>query len=759
MDKETRVPLAGANVIILNSNPLNGTTTDAHGKFRIISEVGRVTVVVSFLGYEEIVFPDILIASGKEVDLSIEMRENVMLTKEVIVSADKENNSGINKMASISTITIRTDDALRYAGGFFDASRIVSAFAGVANSNSDQSNDIIIRGNSSRGLLWRLEGIEIPNPNHFGDGNGGSGGAYSAITTNAISNFDFFTGAFPAEYGNAVSGVMDLNLRKGNSDKREFAFQTGMIGAEISAEGPFSKNSNSSFLIDARYVNFGYLSKLKLIDLGSTNFAPRSKDIVFNINLPSKKAGTLNIFGFAGNSSLGKEAIQDLSTWTTDDDRWEERQDQGSSVFGAKHVITLPGGSGFIRSVVAYTNFTDIYSEGLVDSSFNRTNSYFHSFRYPSVRLSVLINNKVTPNHTLRTGFNLSYLNAEMEDIRISSSGIYDTLFYPHGSGTQYQFYSQLKSRLGDNFEINFGFHTVAFSIARDMSVEPRLGFRLQFAPGMFFNSGVGLHSRIESLPAYFTLIKNPLGTGELRNKHLGFSKSFQFISGFDLTIARDLRLRLEAYNQSLSEIPIIHKSDSKYSAINTSEELPRSVLVNQGLGYNRGVELTIEKMYSKNYYYLFTLSLLDSKFKPGDGHWYNSYYNTSFVTNLLTGKDFYFGKNNRNSFGINLKSLVRGGYRYTPVDIQKSLKYKRIIYATSKTYNTRLPDFIRIDAGISFRRNNQAFSWIVMLDVQNATNHKNVFRKRFSYQNGSVITNNVYSLGSVPVVNIRIEF
>lgn len=758
-DKETRTPLAGANVIILNSLPLNGITTDISGRFRITTEIGRVSVRVSFLGYEDIILPDLLIASGKEVDLNVEMREKVIRTQEVIVSAGRENRAGINQMASISTQTIRTDDALRYAGGFYDPSRIVNAFAGVVTANSDESNDIIIRGNSSRGLLWRLEGIEIPNPNHFSDGQGGSGGAYSAITSNVISNFDFFTGAFPAEYGNAVSGVMDLNLRKGNSDHREYALQTGMIGAEISAEGPFKKNSGSSFLIDTRYVNFSYLSKLKLIDLGGTNFAPRSQDVVFNINLPGKKSGNLNIFGFYGSSEFGKFAVHNTSSWSTNDDHWEEIQAQGSAVLGIKHLLTLPGGMGFIRSVVAYTNFYDIYSEGFVDSSFVRTNSYHHNYRYPALRFSFLMNNKLNSKNTIRTGINLQFLSARMEDIRLNSSGLYDNRVSPNAFGVLYQFYTQLKSRITENFEVNSGVHAMMFSVNEDINIEPRLGFRWQFAPGNYFNSGVGLHSRTESFPVYYTLIKNNYGIPEPLNKDLGFSKSFQLVSGLDLAITGNLRLRIEAYNQNLFDIPIIYKTNSTYSAINTSEELPASYLTNKGLGYNRGIELTLEKSFSKNYYFLFTMSLYKSKYKPGDGNWYNTYYNTTFVSNFLAGKDFYFGRNKRNSIGINTKSLIRGGYRYTPVDLAKSLESKKIIYTTSQTYATRLPDFIRIDAGINFRRNNPGFSWIIMIDVQNVTNRKNVFRKRFSYQNGAVITNNVYSIGAIPVVNLRIEF
>ncbi len=758
-DKETRVPLAGANIVILNTSPLNGTSSDISGKFRLSVTIGRLSVRISFLGYEDVILSDLLIASGKEVDLNIEMREKIITAREVIVSAGKERRAGINQMASISTQTIRSDDALRYAGGFYDPSRIVNSFAGVVTANSDESNDIVIRGNSSRGLLWRLEGTEIPNPNHFSDGQGGSGGFYSAITSNVISNFDFFTGAFPAEYGNAVSGVMDLNLRKGNSDHHEYAFQTGMIGAEISAEGPLEKKSGASFLVDSRYVNFGYLDKLNLIDLGSTNLAPRSQDVVFNVNLPGKKTGDVNIFGFYGSSELGKVAVHDVKTWSTNDDRREEIQTQGSAVFGIKHLFTLPEGTGYIRSVVAFTGFYDVYSEGYVDSSFRRTDSYHHNYWFPALRFSFLMNNKLSSKNTLRTGFNVQFLGAKMKDLHMNSSGLYDNFVAPDAFGLLYQLYTQLKNRITENLEINSGIHLMLFTINGALDLEPRLGLRWQFAPGKYFSTGLGLHSRTESFPVYNGLIKNSHGIGEELNSDLGFSKSFQLVSGLDLSITQNIRLRIEGYNQSLYNIPIINIITSTYSAINSAEELPQSALENKGLGFNRGVELTVEKSFSNNYYFLCTASIFKSKYRPGDGNWYNTYYNTSFVTNLLAGKDFYLGRNKRNSFGINVKSLLRGGYRYTPVDIAKSLKSKKIIYATGKTYGERLPDFIRIDAGINFRRNNPGFSWTVMLDVQNVTARENVFRKRFSYVNGAVVTKYDYSIGIVPVVNIRLEF
>lgn len=316
-----------------------------------------------------------------------------------------------------------------------------------------------------------------------------------------------------------------------------------------------------------------------------------------------------------------------------------------------------------------------------------------------------------------------------------------------------------MKNRITENFDINSGVHFIMFSVDGGKSVEPRFGFRWQFSPGNYFSSGIGLHSRIESFTVYYDRIKNTDGVLEPLNKDLGFSKSLQFVSGLDLAITANTRLRIEGYNQRLFDVPIIYKTNSTYSAINTSEELPASDLSNKGLGYNRGLEFTLEKSFSKNYYYLFTLSLFKSKYRPGNGNWYNTYYNTNYVSNFLIGRDFYLGENKRNSIGVNAKYLIRGGYRYTPVDMVKSLKSKKVIYDATRTYASQLPDFLRMDAGIHFRRNNPGVSWIIMLDVQNLTDRKNVFRKRFSYQNKSIVVNYDYSMGAVPVFNLRFEF
>jgi hypothetical protein len=758
-DRETKIPLAGANIIEINSSPPNGAITDAAGKFRLNTQIGRISVKITYLGYEDLIIRDILVASGKEVDVNVSLQEKVIQTSDVVVHSDKAGRQSVNQMATISTNTIRTDDALRYAGGFYDPSRIVSAFAGVVTANSDASNDIVIRGNSSRGLLWRLEGIEIPNPNHFSDGQGGSGGAFSAITSNVIDNFDFFTGAFPAEFGNAFSGVMDLNLRKGNSDKHEYAFQTGMIGAEISMEGPFFGKSDASYLLNARYTNFKVLSNLNLIDLGETNYAPRTKDLAFNINLPLKKAGNINLFGLFGSSELGKVANSDINKWTSLSDQWEEMEKQGSGTIGIKHLYILPDSKTNIKTVFAYTSFINSYREGYVDSALLRSDSYFYNYNYPSFRSALQVNHKFNSKNTVRLGIIYNYLSGTMGNFRKNSSGLFDTLVSPSVSGSLYQGYIQWKYRPTSRLELNSGIHLLEFTLNHQESIEPRFGLRWQLSPGNAFIAGFGLHSRTESLAVYNALVKNNEGFRSTFNTGMGLSKAIHLIAGFDLSPAKDIRLRIEGYVQSLYNIPIVNLMTSQYSTINSAERLPDAVLENQGTGMNNGIELTIEKAFTRNFYFLITGSLFNSWYKSGDQHRYNTYYNTRYVSNLLFGKDFYVGKNKSNSIGINSKCVIRGGYRYTPVDLAKSLKSKRIVYQTSATYENQLPDFIRLDAGINFRRNHPHYSWIVMLDIQNATNHRNVFRRKFSYENGKIISTDVLSLGIIPVFNFRVEF
>ena len=179
-DQDSKSPVIGANIIIINSNPLLGSSTDTFGNFRIEKvQVGRVSLKISCIGYEEKIIPNLLISSAKEFILNIDMMESMLKMEELIISADEQNkDEPLNEMAVVSARQFSVEETKRYAGAFNDPARMVSAFAGN-NTAAVGNNFIIVRGNSPKGVQWRLDGIEIPNPNHFAD-EGSTGGAINA---------------------------------------------------------------------------------------------------------------------------------------------------------------------------------------------------------------------------------------------------------------------------------------------------------------------------------------------------------------------------------------------------------------------------------------------------------------------------------------------------------------------------------------------------------------------------------------------------
>lgn len=760
VDADTKAPLTGAEITMTAEGGTTGAISDEGGRFRLVSPVGRVTVIVHYLGYNDMVFKDILVSTGKEVDLMAELHEKVTETGEVVITAGRRDFSSDNHMATVSARSIRVDDALRFAGGYYDPSRMITAFSGVSTANSDQSNELVIRGNSPRGLLWRVEGIEIPNPNHFSTGQGSSGGAYSAITTNALSGFGFYTGAFPAEFGNAISGVMDLELRNGNSDKGEFAFQTGMIGAEISAEGPMSEKRNTSYLIDARYVDFGLLMAMGFFDLGESNITPKTFDAVANIHIPAGSLGNFTMFGLYASSRVGKDAEKDPGEWVSSTDAWEENESERIVVSGIKHTISLPNRKTFLRTTLAFTRHHDNYVEGYLDTvTLNLRKSYEYRYDYPSLKLAVMANHKISASSGIRAGLNHSLLNGSMLSYRVNQSGISDTTVNA-GAGTSLtQVYGQYKLMINNSLAVHAGIHLLHFALNRQTLLEPRLGMRYDLTGRVRFSAGVGLHSRTESLAAYHAGIKQADNSRLPVNTDMGLARSFQAAAGFDLDLAEDVLLRLEWYYQYLFRVPVIDKINSTWSVLNLAQGLPDAELVNEGEGRNRGMEITLEKSFTRRYYILATGSFFDSGYRAGDNRWHPTYYNNKTVINVLAGKDFSVGKEGRNVVGFNMRCHYRGGYRYTPVDYDRSLQLKRVVYLTARTNDESLPGFFRLDGGISFRKNNSTNSWIVMVDVQNITDRRNVFRRRFYYESGQVKSYNIYSIGIVPVFNFRVEF
>jgi len=241
-DKQRNTALPGATILLEINQEKRATISDEKGEF-ILQNVpaGRYQLHISFIGYEPKVTESFLLQSTKESYLEIELTEGSITANEVVVTANKNAFEPLNELSAVSTRSFTAEETERIPAGINDPGRVVLSYPGVQISADDNENQIVVRGNSPVGILWRLEGIDIPNPNHFAV-IGSSGGGITVFSAQLLAKSDFNTGGFAAEYGNALSGAFDIHFRAGNEHKREHRIKVGLLGLDFSTEGPLKKN-------------------------------------------------------------------------------------------------------------------------------------------------------------------------------------------------------------------------------------------------------------------------------------------------------------------------------------------------------------------------------------------------------------------------------------------------------------------------------------------------------------------------------------
>lgn len=743
LDKDSKATIPFASVFVLNSKPLIGTTSDIDGKFILKNvPVGRKTIVVQYIGYEQYVNSSIELTSGKEIDLTIELKESFTKLEEVTIVAKSRE-----AITRISSQEFSIEETKRFAASFNDPARMAQSYAGVS-SNDDENNEIVIRGNSPKGMLWRLDGIEIPNPNHFSNGEGGSGGGVSMISNAVLSNSSFLTGAFSSEYGNASSGVFDLKFRKGNSDKREYSIQIGILGLQASAEGPIGKHF--SYLVNYRYSTLTLLHNAGIKFGGENSIAPIFQDVNFKLSLNTKKAGIFKLSGLGGFSSAGDFAIKDTSKWENSYDNFQEKENHHTGVIILSNFYLLKNNKTSFRSVVSSSDEKNEVKLDSLDYNYAESNVDYSNFKNSSLRVSETINHKFNIKNTVSGGVILSLLNYNSYSKSLNNLGEMENKIKENGSTNLLQGFAKGKHRFSEKLSLNAGLHFIYLGLNNNFSVEPRFSLNYKLNKTQSISYGFGKHSKMESTSIYLAKTDNNLQ----ENKDLKFQKSIHNVLGYQWSFARNFNLKVETYHQYLYNIPVA-KDSSFYSLLNESSGLATKNLTNKGTGYNYGMELTVEKSFSNNYYFMVTASVFDSKYKALDNKWRNTKFNSSYIFNMLGGKEFKIGK--RNTIGLNGRVIWRGGYKTIPLDLDKSIAQHKSIYITEKAYKTKAPNYFRADLSVNFKRNNPKYSWTLALAFQNVTNHLNLYNEYFSPISNKIERTNYQGL--VPNLNFKMDF
>lgn len=756
IDQESQMPLIGANVLLLESDPVIGVNTDVNGTFKLENvSVGRQSLRITYLGYEQRIVPNIEVISGKETVLTITMTEQAFQSEEIVVTASElDKDKAINEMAIVSARQFSVEETRRYAGARDDVSRMAANYAGVSGAN-DSRNDIIIRGNSPLGLLWRLEGVDIPNPNHFG-GFGSTGGPVSILNNNLLSNSDFFTGAFPAEYGNSLSGVFDLRLRNGNNEQYEFMGQVGFNGFEIGAEGPINKEKGSSFLANYRYSTLGAFDALG-INFGFVGI-PYYQDATFKVNLPKTKWGNFSIFGIGGKSSIEMlDSEREAGESNINGSGQDLRNGTNMGTIGVNHKYLIDNKS--------YTNFSIAGSgqrerteiDQLDMNGANPEREYQSDFIQNRITAKLVYNNKVSARHTFRTGLTGNYYYSNFIDSVLTNDGVFRKIRDFDGDAYLVQAFAQSKYKLTDKLTVVGGLYSQYFLLNESSSIEPRLA--IQFSPSAVdkINLAYGCHAQLQPFLIYFDQTQIAADTYIRTNENLDFTYSDQLVLGYDRQLGKDFRLKLEGYYQDLSQVPV-ETISSSFSILNFGADFGGfsiDSLVNEGQGHNYGFEVTVEKFFSDNYYGLLTASVFDSEYQGSDEVWRNTAFNTGFVLNGLFGMEFNLGKNNVLSFDV--KATVAGGRRYTPIDFAASALQGEEVTIDTEAFSSQFKTYFKPDIKISFRNNNKNYSQIWSIQMENFINRKNVFTQYYDEESNKIITE--YQLGLFPLMQYRIEF
>ncbi|MCB9081925.1 MAG: carboxypeptidase-like regulatory domain-containing protein [Lewinellaceae bacterium] len=728
IDADTREALVGASVFIPGSDPLIGTTTDENGQYILTGvPLGRQALQCTYVGYLSFLRDNIQISSGKEYVLDIALKAGVE-AEEVVISAYRRNEA-VNELAVVSVRRLDPEELQYHAATANDPSRLVLGFPGVQPSR-DSRSDIVIRGNSSLGILWRLEGIDIPNPNHFAR-RGSSGGGITVFSASLLGSSDFSVGAFPAEYGNAFAGVFDMRFRNGNLYQREHTFRAGLLGLDLATEGPI-KEGKSSYLANFRYSTLGILNAAGLHLVGprtDNNF----QDFSFKLYSKGKKS-QLSLWGIGGNS---REIFNPE----------EEMPWQSYSDYAAYEFTTRMGAVGVSWNYLLNDRSFIQVNAGVMgqqiyfrDDTLNVQEQPFaineEDYRTNQVTLNAYYKRTFSPQWNMKIGVIGTVMNYSLQQARwMVDQQTYRTVIdgdskngpgnnqgdLPVLSGLQQQ-YIQFSFRPSQRWVFNFGSHFLQTSIGDvRASLEPRVALQYRLNARSSLALAYGLHSRMPPLGSYFVRTEN-----NYPNLGLDLIKANHLVLAYNQAIGENLNLHAETYYQTLSQVPVGINANRIYWSLNDVQGFAGEALVSEGTGRNLGVDLTLEKFFHQGTFFVLSTSVFSSTFQvPGKDGRFSTQYDGRFSLSFTSGK----------TWTLNEKTFLEGGFRLlfnagnpiTPLALGfETQDGEDPVLNDQEPFSQRVKGYLRPDLRLALRRNQGQSSYWLALDVQNLINRAN---------------------------------
>lgn len=748
-DQETGVPLSNASITAANTIDTHSTQTDEEGKFLITLPTGRYKLSVSFTGFQPL-SQELLVISGRESVVNLQLVSSTQQLQEIEV----HGSSLLPELPGLRSLSI--EKTLRVPANFFDPVRVATAYPGVVAAN-DQNNSVIIRGNSPNGLLWRLNDLDIVNPNHLANAGtlsdipAANGGGVNILSAQMLDRTDFYMGSFPANYGNALSGIIDMHLREGNKSKWEYTAQASLIGMDLSAEGPLNKNKNTSLLVNYRYSTVGLLS------LAGVNFGDEAiafQDLSFNLSSDLKNNGKFSFFGFWGDSK------NDFDVKPSDE--WEEDKDKYDIVYKAKTYgagvnFVMPAGRGKFFAGAAYSGGdqnrdavvspeADPFTRLLLFEHYQQDKAMISS----SLRFETSLSDKVS----WEVGVMVNYLFDDLKSFRaVGCPGCAtrrEREVNGLTEGVLLQPFTDFRVTLSPVISLDAGVRYLHYQFNNTNSIEPRVNLKVVPASGSSFDLSYALVGQLQQPMVYATEGNSDLGLTKSNHLDLSYSRSF----------SDDFRLRSGLFYQYLFNVPI--GGDLSFSAINLMEGDVPSHLMNAGTGENYGADITLEKQFYSKHYFLIGGSYYESKYTGVDGVKRDTRFNGNYTFSGVYGKEWTNASKKR-TIGLNTRVLYLGGLRQSAVDAHASVNNGETTYTSADPFtptapfNEKLNDYFRLDLRLSFRKNKPRYTRTFAIDIQNLTGQENEAWQYYDFTQNKIVTK--FQLGIIPILVYRIDF
>jgi hypothetical protein len=515
-------------------------------------------------------------------------------------------------------------------------------------------------------------------------------------------------------------------------------------------EGPFSKNYNGSYLINYRYSSLALLDNAGIVDFDGV---PKYQDLGFKFMLPARKFGTFSIFGLGGKSNIAVSEEDDEGAVAG-----KGSYDAKLGVIGLNYTLSFSENT-LMKVTLAASGNGSRYDWHEPDSVRNMQLDGRGDWEKSSLRSSFMFSTKLNQHNRIVTGIKFTRHFYDMyeyywdDDLNRYVYGINMNMEADHWQG-----YISWKWRIADDITAVSGLHASYFSLNKDYTWEPRAGLSWQIDSRQTINLGYGSHSKMESIYAYYLIKNTEEGASFSPNKNLGLSKAHHYVMGYEYRFSKNLNSKIELYYQNLYNIPVENNDTSIFSMLNSDEGYVEEALVNKGKGYNYGLELTLERYFANQYYFLITSSLYNSKYKTLENKWRNTKYNGNYSFNFLAGKEFNIGNQpGKKVLGLNAKVYYNGGLRYVPVDLEKSRTEGETEYYLSKAWDDRIDNIFQMNLCVTYRINRPKAGHEFVIDIYNLTNALGKTEEYYNEYTGKIDYDRQMNI--LPNIMYRIHF